>query len=144
MRKTVFVDDLTGEEASTSLSFGLDDEMYEIDLNDENARELRETLEKYVRVARRKMMEQQPRTNERQSSSDRNSKEIRKWAKKQGYAIKGFGRIPAKIVQEWENAQSGRGSDNESPRRRMEDQQRERALSRSQQQRSNDDEWEAA
>lgn len=117
MKRTVFVDDLTGDEASTTLSFGLDDTMYEIDLNDENARELRETLDKYVKVARQKLMEA-PSEQQEQRKSSANSKEIRKWAKRQGYNIKGFGRIPAQIMQEWEDSRQGI----ERPRRRLQDQ----------------------
>lgn len=128
MKKTVFVDDLTGDEAATSVTFGLDDKMYEIDLNDENAKELRETLDRYVRVAREKLMEQQQRNDEgRQAQSQQNSKEIRRWAKKQGYSIKNFGRIPAKVMQEWEDSQQG-GQDR--PSRRREDAERDRALNR--------------
>lgn len=134
MKKTVFVDDLTGDEASTSLTFGLDDTMYEIDLSDENARELRETLDRFVKVARPKQSSQVNR--ESVVGTNSNSREIRRWAKKQGYNIKGFGRIPQKVMREWEASQGG-----ESPRRRREDAERERALSRNRQQ---DDQWDAA
>lgn len=120
MKRTVFVDDLTGDEASTTLSFGLDDTMYEIDLNDENARELRETLDKYVKVARQKIMDAAPSEQRNNDKTPANSKEIRRWAKRQGYDIKGFGRIPAQIMQEWED--SRRHGAPERARRPLQDQ----------------------
>lgn len=128
MKKTVFLDDLTGEEANTSLKFGLDDNVYEIDLNDQHATELRETLEKYVRVARPAENVQRIGRGDVEGTNTSNSREIRRWAKKQGYNIKGFGRIPANVRREWERSQSGE----ESPRRRHEDEERDRAISRHQ------------
>lgn len=119
MKKTVFVDDLTGEEASTSLTFGLNDKIYEIDLTEEHARELTETLEKYASVAREKL--RVPREafeegdSEPASGGQSNSREIRRWARKQGYNVKGFGRIPSNVMRDWERSKGG------SPMRRSSD-----------------------
>src|ERR1700709_2110953 len=46
-------DDIDGSEATESLSFALDGVAYTIDLNDNNAAELREALAPYVAAARR-------------------------------------------------------------------------------------------
>lgn len=110
MKKTVFVDDLTGEEASTSLTFGLDDKIYEIDLSDEHAQELRETLQKYASVAREKLRVPREALEEedRFATSTQvhsNSREIRRWARRQGYNVKGFGRIPSNVMRDWERSQ---------------------------------------
>ncbi len=49
----LYVDDIDGSEAEGTVRFGLDGTDYEIDLNAEHARELRDALARYVGVARR-------------------------------------------------------------------------------------------
>src|SRR6516225_1053220 len=51
--QTVFIDDLDGSEAEGTVRFGLDGAKYEIDLNAEHARSLRDALSRYVEAARR-------------------------------------------------------------------------------------------
>jgi hypothetical protein len=51
--KVVLIDDLTGDPADTTVNFSLDKTEYEIDLSNDNAAELRETLARYVNAARR-------------------------------------------------------------------------------------------
>ena len=48
-----FVDDLDGSEASGTVSFALDGRAYEIDLSEENAAKLRDSLATFVAAARR-------------------------------------------------------------------------------------------
>jgi hypothetical protein len=50
--QTLFIDDLDGSAAEGTVRFGLDGTEYEIDLNDEHARELREALARYAGAAR--------------------------------------------------------------------------------------------
>lgn len=47
-RKTqvLLVDDIDGSDATNTVTFGLDGVSYEIDLNEDNARQLRSELEK--------------------------------------------------------------------------------------------------
>src|SRR5689334_10522952 len=51
--QTLFIDDLDGSEAEGTVRFGLDGAHYEIDLNAVHARELRDTLARYTRAARK-------------------------------------------------------------------------------------------
>jgi nucleoid-associated protein Lsr2 len=51
--QTVFIDDLDGSEAEGTVRFGLDGAEYEIDLNADHARALRDALSRYVQAARR-------------------------------------------------------------------------------------------
>ena len=51
--QTLFIDDLDGSAAEGTVRFGLDGTEYEIDLNEEHARELRDALARYVGAARR-------------------------------------------------------------------------------------------
>src|ERR1700759_2521596 len=51
--RTLFVDDLDGSEAEGTVRFGLDGTEYEIDLNAQHARQLRDALARYVAAGRR-------------------------------------------------------------------------------------------
>ena len=46
------VDDLDGSEATETVAFGLDNTNYEIDLSEQNAKELRSRLDEFVAAAR--------------------------------------------------------------------------------------------
>lgn len=50
---THYVDDLDGGEANETLTFGLDGVDYELDLSDHNAKEIRETMGRWVEKAHR-------------------------------------------------------------------------------------------
>ena len=51
--QTLYVDDLDGSEADGTIRFGLDGAEYEIDLNTEHTRQLRDALARYISAARR-------------------------------------------------------------------------------------------
>lgn len=97
------VDDLDGQEANETVTFGLDGKSYEIDLSGGNASKLRDALAEYVAAARR------PGSERRRSSGggvrpagraavDREqSQAIREWARKQGMKVSDRGRIPADV-----------------------------------------------
>ena len=51
--QVILVDDVDGSEANQTVTFALDGVTYEIDLNDEHAAALRESLEEWVGKARR-------------------------------------------------------------------------------------------
>lgn len=96
------VDDLTGDAADETVTFGLDGKTYEIDLTDENAAKLRESLAEYLAAARRAGA-----TTGRRASSgvtrrplvDREQNQaIREWARKRGMKVSDRGRIPADVV----------------------------------------------
>jgi hypothetical protein len=48
-----FVDDLDGSDAAGTVSFGLDGRVYEIDLSDDNAARLRDSLASFIAAARK-------------------------------------------------------------------------------------------
>jgi hypothetical protein len=52
--QTLFIDNLDGSEAESTVRFALDGAEYEIDLNAENARALRNILTRYAEAARQK------------------------------------------------------------------------------------------
>jgi hypothetical protein len=98
--QTLFIDDLDGSEAEGTVRFGLDGAEYEIDLNAEHARELRDALARYVGAARRAggSVRRPARARRRDSAGGPNPTEVREWAKEQGIEVKDRGRVPAELV----------------------------------------------
>ncbi|HET9143933.1 MAG TPA: Lsr2 family protein [Actinophytocola sp.] len=108
-----YVDDLDGipgDDVST-VTFALDGVSYEIDLREENASRLRESLADYVDSARRvggRVRRGATPASAPVRSADTRSKEqtkaIREWAKKNGYDLAERGRIPANVIAAFEDA----------------------------------------
>ncbi|MFI6578800.1 Lsr2 family protein [Nocardiopsis sp. NPDC050513] len=101
------VDDLDGGEAEETVTFGLDGSVYEIDLSAGNAAKLRDALTPFVDAARKAPAKAAGRggarrTGTRNAPSRERSAEIRAWAKAAGKPVNERGRIPAKIVAEYE------------------------------------------
>jgi hypothetical protein len=104
------VDDLDGtssQDVSTVL-FGLDGVTYEIDLSDDNAERLRESLAEFVDSARRTGGRIKRGTRPAQSGKSSGSGEagqIREWALENGFELAGRGRIPSHVVEAYKEAQ---------------------------------------
>jgi hypothetical protein len=117
----VLEDDLDGSEATETVSFGLDGTSYEIDLNEDNATKLREALAIYVGHAR-KVSGGARRGGGRRatggsggsggsssaggsgSAGGASAKEIREWARSNGYEVPERGRIPADVRSAYDSA----------------------------------------
>ena len=123
-QKTVvtLVDDLTGEESEdiTTVEFALDGVTYEIDLDDKNSAGLRDQLAQYVAAARRTGGRRTagrrrsggagtgtPRTTSPGGYDRETSKQIREWAKGQGFEVSDRGRVPNNVVEAWEAQRKG-------------------------------------
>jgi hypothetical protein len=121
-QKTVvtLVDDLTGEESEdiTTVEFALDGVTYEIDLDDKNSASLRDSLAQYVAAARRTGGRRASGGGRRRSGGagtgtpratspggyDREtSKQIREWARSEGFEVSDRGRVPNNVVEAWES-----------------------------------------
>ena len=104
--QTLFIDDLDGTAAEGTVRFGLDGTEYEIDLNEEHARALRDALARYVSAARRVSggTRRPARAGRRASPNGLNTTEVREWAKAQGIEVKDRGRVPAELVAKFRAA----------------------------------------
>ena len=104
----VLVDDLDGSEATESVSFGLDGTSYEIDLNDANAAALREALSGYVGHARKvgsaRRSGRKSAASSAASTDGASAKEIRDWARANGYDVPDRGRVSADVRQAFDAA----------------------------------------
>lgn len=114
--KVQLFDDLDGSQADSTIEFGLDGVNYTIDLSADNAEGLRAALDTFVkhahRVGGRKRARRahdkavrRPAANRAPSSADREQKqEIRQWARKKGWKVADRGRIPADVMEAYEQA----------------------------------------
>ncbi|GAB2871616.1 histone-like nucleoid-structuring protein Lsr2 [Nocardioides pacificus] len=102
------VDDIDGSDAGETISFGLDGASYEIDLNDANAAALREALSPYVGHARK--LSAAPRRARRGSgastaaSGGPSAKEIREWARDNGWEVPERGRVSSEVREAYDAA----------------------------------------
>ncbi|KAA5837349.1 Lsr2 family protein [Saccharopolyspora hirsuta] len=105
------VDDVDGTPADTTVEFALDGVSYAIDLSADNAAKLRDSLASFVASARktggRKRTAQKPgKASSTPTAADRERNQaIREWARNQGMQVSDRGRIPAEIVEAYDNAQ---------------------------------------
>ena len=125
-QKTVvtLVDDLSGEESEdiSTVEFALDGVTYEIDLDEGNGAALRDALAHYVAAARRTGGRRAAAAGRRKSNGagtgtpratspggyDREtSKQIREWAKGEGFEVSDRGRVPNNVVEAWEAQRKG-------------------------------------
>lgn len=104
-QKTVVVlsDDLDGSEANETINFALDGAEYEIDLNNDHAKELRQALERFTAVAR-KTSGSRGRPAGRRSKSGVDTRAIRLWAAENGYNVNTRGRIQSDIIEKYQTA----------------------------------------
>jgi hypothetical protein len=109
-----FIDDIDGTDAAGTVMFALDGRAYEIDLSDDNAARLRDSLATFVASARRSggaapRKARTPRAPaEDESTPSRANREetaaIRAWARENGHEVSERGRIPKAVVQAYQSA----------------------------------------
>jgi hypothetical protein len=100
----VLVDDLDGSDATETVSFGLDGTTYEIDLNDKNAAALRDALSAYVGHGRKVGAASRRGRRSAASSTGPSAREIRDWARSNGYDVPDRGRVSAEVREEYSAA----------------------------------------
>lgn len=96
-------DDINGGVAAETVSFALDGRSYEIDLNEKNARELRDALAPWIAAGRR-IGARVPETRARSARRASDSADIRRWAAEQGIPVSQRGRISGDLRARYEAA----------------------------------------
>ncbi|MFF8848350.1 Lsr2 family protein [Streptomyces sp. NPDC015127] len=105
--RVFLVDDIDGGKAEKTVSFALDGKIYEIDLSDRHADELRAALEPFTKAGRR--IGSKPNGARRggvprSANGGENTAAIRAWAKENGYTVNDRGRVPAEIKAAYQAA----------------------------------------
>jgi len=104
--KIIIRDDLDGSEDAQSYKFGWDGDQYEIDLSEQNAKELKDFLSKYIDAAA-KVTNRLPRAASSSTSKSSNKEElqkIREWAQQNGHEVSSRGRIAQSVVDAYHAA----------------------------------------
>lgn len=103
--QVTLIDDIDGNDAVETIQFGLDGVSYEIDLSEENAAKLRDSLAQWVGHARRVGgRKQASRPSSAASSSRGDLDEIRAWGRSNGYKVSDRGRISAEVMKAFDAA----------------------------------------
>ena len=97
----VLEDDFDGGTADETVTFGLDGVEYQMDLSTKNAKRLRETLSPFVEKAR-KTGGRRKRGTKASAGSDLGA--VRAWAAENGHKVSSRGRIPAAVLDAYENS----------------------------------------
>jgi len=101
----ILVDDVDGGDADETVTFGLDGSTYEIDLSSQNAAKLRDAVAPYVGHARKVGGRRSSGGRRTAASGNRPSaREIREWARANGWNLSDRGRVAAEVRQAYEAA----------------------------------------
>ena len=101
----LLVDDIDGSDATETVSFGLDGTSYEIDLNDSNAASLRDALAPYLGHARKASGATRGRkARGGVTNSGPTARELRDWARSNGFKVSDRGRVPSEVREAFEAA----------------------------------------
>jgi hypothetical protein len=106
-KKTVVLleDDIDGSEATETLSFALDGSDYEIDLNEDHAKELRQALTRFTKAGRKVAGGRgRPAVRTKSSQAGPDAKTVRMWAAENGIPVNTRGRIQAEVIEKYEAA----------------------------------------
>ena len=95
-------DDIDGSDATQTIRFALDGIEYEIDVSDRNANRLRNSLSDFIAHGRRVGGR---RGRKPASSSEVDTKAVRKWAAANGIEVNARGRIPTEVVERYKAAE---------------------------------------
>jgi hypothetical protein len=94
----ILVDDIDGDDAAETVSFGLDGVDYEIDLNESHAQELRDAMARFIdagrRVGGRRRKGQKVAAG---GSAGPSAADIRQWARANGWDVPERGRVSAEV-----------------------------------------------
>ncbi|WP_214405545.1 histone-like nucleoid-structuring protein Lsr2 [Pseudonocardia lacus] len=109
--ETRLVDDLDGSEAAETVRFALEGRQYEIDLSEDNAARLRNSLADFVASARRAGGARGVRAAasgsgvaapSRKATDREHGAAVREWARANGFEVSSRGRISTEILTAYE------------------------------------------
>jgi hypothetical protein len=104
------IDDLDGDQATSTVQFGLDGKDYEIDLSDSNTGRLHDVLAEFVAAARKAGSTGPAARRSVNAAAARVDREqnqaIREWARKRGMKVSDRGRIPAEVVDAYHHQEA--------------------------------------
>lgn len=98
----VVVSDLSGKSNADTVTFGLGDTWYEVDLTAEERKGLESALKSYLKVGRK--AENVPKKRFVPETTAEERDKIREWARKKGFDFHDRGRIPKTVMKAYDEA----------------------------------------
>jgi len=98
------IDDLEADGttlADQTVQFGLDGKVHELDLSDDNAKKLREFLDRYIAVSRKPGSSPKA-ARASQPANREDTQAIRTWARENNWEVADRGRIPVEVREAYE------------------------------------------
>ena len=94
--------DLSGDADASTVTFGVGDTWYEIDLTKEEEAAFDQALQAYLRAGRKANPRKEAKPKVVPETTPEQREAIRKWAAEQGFEFADRGRIPKKIIAAYE------------------------------------------
>ncbi|MEV4189863.1 histone-like nucleoid-structuring protein Lsr2 [Streptomyces toxytricini] len=101
--RSIVESDLSGKPDAATVTFGLGDTWYEVDLTAEEKKALEAALKSYLKVSR-KAGKPAPKKRVVPETTAEERDKIRAWAKEEGYEFADRGRIPKKVMKAYDEA----------------------------------------
>ncbi|MUU73430.1 Lsr2 family protein [Pseudarthrobacter sp. GA104] len=102
MRK-VIESDISGKAGAATVTFGLKDTWFEIDLTDEEREELEKTLERYATKGRKATGKGEKKRLVPETTPEERE-QIREWGRQNNFEVPPYGRIPKKVQKAYDEA----------------------------------------
>lgn len=101
---THITDDLDGSKDAEEVRFSINGVEYTIDLAKKNRAALDKALQPYIDAASKVATRRKDSSrNKTSGNSRRDLREVRQWAKEQGLEVSERGRVPASIIEAYDN-----------------------------------------
>lgn len=101
--RNIVESDISGEPDAATITFGLGDTWYEVDLTEEERKKLEQAFAEYVKVGR-KATKRATSNRVVPDTTPEERDEIRLWARDNGFELADFGKIPNKIYYAYREA----------------------------------------
>ncbi|MFD2024113.1 histone-like nucleoid-structuring protein Lsr2 [Promicromonospora aerolata] len=101
--KTIVESDISGQSDAATVTFGLGNTWFEVDLTEDEQKELEQALAPFVKAGRKAGQSTKKKRATPETTVEERAK-IRAWAREQGHEVTEFGRIPRKIIDAYREA----------------------------------------
>jgi hypothetical protein len=103
-KREVFESDISGKPDAATVTFGLEGEWYEIDLTDDEKKQLESKLRSYLTKGRKAAPKQPEKKRMVPAMTPEEREKIRAWGRENGFDVPEFGRIPKQLQAAYDKA----------------------------------------
>lgn len=103
-KREVVESDISGKPEAATVTFGLEGEWYEIDLTDDERKQLETKLKSYLTKGRKAAPKQPEKKRTVPAMTPEEREEVRAWGRENGFDPPAFGRIPKQLQAAYDKA----------------------------------------